>query len=106
MAIGLLCFLQEVLGSRIAGSRPKVSKNASPIVRSLASVYVDSTAAKMAVYGFLVSAPLSHYFVGALQKAFKGRTTLRDKILQILASNLLISPVQISGLVDFVSLSP
>ena len=58
----------------------------------------------MAVYGFLVSAPLSHYLVGALQKAFKGRTTPRDRILQILASNLLISPVQISGLVDFATL--
>lgn len=100
----MLCFLQEVLGSRIAGSRPKISKNPSPIVRSLASVYVDSTAAKMALYGFLVSAPLSHYLVGALQKAFKGRTTPRDRILQILASNLLISPIQISGLVDFVTL--
>lgn len=29
-----------------------------------------------------------------LQKAFEGRTTTKDKILQIIASNLIVSPIQ------------
>lgn len=95
---GTLCFLQEVLGSKLAGAAPKVSKNASPLAHTLASAYIDAKAVKMALYGFLVSAPLSHCLVGALQKAFEGKTSTRDKILQILASNLLISPIQVAGL--------
>jgi len=95
---GTLCFLQEVLGSKIAGVVPKVNKNASPLARTLASAYIDGKAAKMALYGFLVSAPLSHYLVGALQKAFEGKTSSRDKIRQIIASNLLISPIQVAGM--------
>jgi peroxisomal membrane protein 2 len=95
---GTLCFLQEVLGSKIAGAVPKVNKNASSLTRALASAYIDGKAAKMALYGFLVSAPLSHYLVGALQKAFAGKTSSRDRIRQIIASNLLISPVQVAGL--------
>jgi len=66
-------------------------------VRSLAAAYIDAKAFKLALYGFLVSAPLSHFLVGALQNAFKGKTSSRDKILQIIASNLLISPIQVSG---------
>lgn len=95
---GTLYFLQEVLGSRIAGTIPKVHRNASPLARSLASAYIDAKSAKMAVYGFLVSAPLSHYLVGALQKTFEGRTSSRHKILQLFASNFIISPIQVFGL--------
>jgi len=51
----------------------------------------------MAVYGFLVSAPLSHFLIGLLQKAFAGKTSPQAKIGQILASNLLISPIQATG---------
>jgi len=91
-----LCFLQEVLGSKIAGAVPKVHKNASPLARTLASFYIDAKAAKMAVYGLLVSAPLSHYLFGVLQKTFEGKSSFRDKIRQILASNLLISPIQVA----------
>lgn len=50
----------------------------------------------MAIYGFLVSAPLSHILIGVLQKAFAGQTSTRAKISQILASNLLIAPIQTS----------
>jgi len=91
-----LCFLQEVLGSKIAGAVPKVHRNASPLAHALASFCIDAKAAKMAVYGFLVSAPLSHYLFGVLQKAFEGKTSSQDKIRQILASNLLISPIQVA----------
>jgi len=91
-----LCFLQEVFGSKIAGIVPKVRKDASPLSRTLASACIDAKAAKMALYGFLVSAPLSHYLLGALQKAFEGRTSSRYRIRQFLASNLLISPIQVA----------
>ncbi|KAF4623240.1 hypothetical protein D9613_002111 [Agrocybe pediades] len=91
---GTLCFLQEVLGSNLAGTPTKVSKDSSPAVRALASFHVDAKAVKMALYGFLVSAPLSHFLIGLLQKAFAGQTSTRAKVAQILASNLLISPIQ------------
>lgn len=44
--------------------------------------------------GLLISAPLSHTLVTTLQKAFEGKTTPRDKLLQIIASNLIVSPIQ------------
>jgi len=54
-------------------------------------------AVKMAIYGFLISAPLGHFLVGTLQKAFAGKKGTGAKIGQILASNLLIAPIQASG---------
>ena len=51
----------------------------------------------MALYGFLVSAPLGHVLVGLLQKAFAGRTGKRARVGQILASNLLVTPVLAGG---------
>jgi peroxisomal membrane protein 2 len=48
----------------------------------------------MALYGFFISAPLGHFLVGALQKAFAGKTGTAAKIGQIVASNLLIAPIQ------------
>ena len=60
----------------------------------LARARVDARAFKMALYGFVVSAPLSHVLVGELQKAFAGRTGRAAKIGQVLASNLIVSPIQ------------
>jgi len=94
---GTLCFLQEVLGSNLSGSPTRVSKDASPLVRALGKAHVDAKALKMAIYGFLVSAPLSHFLIGLLQKAFAGQTSPRARIAQILASNLLIAPIQTSS---------
>lgn len=93
-----LCFLQEVLGSNLAHlpvKRP--SKDTPFLFHALANVHVDIKAVKMAIYGFLVSAPISHVLIGTLQKAFAGKTGAGAKIAQILASNLLISPIQTSG---------
>jgi len=90
-----LCFLQEVLGSNLAGVPvKKPAKDAPVIAHLLARSHVDIKAVKMAVYGFLVSAPIGHYLVGALQKAFAGKTGAGAKIGQILASNLLVAPIQ------------
>jgi peroxisomal membrane protein 2 len=56
----------------------------------------------MAVYGLLVSAPISHVLVGALQKAFAGRTSRAAKVGQVVASNLIVSPIQtVCELTDF-----
>lgn len=48
----------------------------------------------MALYGFFISAPLSHYLVSGLQRAFRGRTTPLWKLAQIIASNLVVTPIQ------------
>ncbi|TFK36847.1 hypothetical protein BDQ12DRAFT_685975 [Crucibulum laeve] len=93
-----LCFLQEVVGSNLAGTPARqLSKDHSPVVRALAKAHVDTKAIKMALYGFLVSAPLSHFLVGALQRAFAGKTSAGAKIAQIVANSLLISPIQTSA---------
>ncbi|KAJ7357227.1 hypothetical protein DFH08DRAFT_851374 [Mycena albidolilacea] len=90
-----LCFLQEVLGSNIAKMPVKrPARDAPVLVHLLARSHVDMRAVKMAIYGFLVSAPISHFLVGLLQKAFAGKTGTGAKIGQIVASNLLVAPIQ------------
>ena len=51
----------------------------------------------MAAYGALVSAPMGHVMIWMLQKVFANRTSLKSKILQILASNLIVSHKLSSG---------
>ncbi|THG98384.1 hypothetical protein EW026_g3803 [Hermanssonia centrifuga] len=98
ITLGTLQFLQEILASHLAGVPPKrVPKDAPMYQHLLARAKIDSKAIKMALYGFCISAPLGHTLVGLLQKAFAGKTTTKDKIMQILASNLILAPVQISG---------
>ncbi|KAJ7783642.1 hypothetical protein DFH07DRAFT_788559 [Mycena maculata] len=93
-----LCFLQEVLGSHIAHMPVKKPAPDAPVLSHLlARAHVDTRAVKMALYGFLVSAPLSHFLVGALQKAFAGKTGTGAKLAQIFASNLLVAPTQTSA---------
>ncbi|KAJ6621601.1 hypothetical protein B0H10DRAFT_2016599 [Mycena sp. CBHHK59/15] len=95
---GTLCFLQEVLGSNIAHMPVKKPANDAPLlVHLMARSHVDIRALKMALYGFLVSAPLGHFLVGALQKAFAGKTGTGARIAQIVASNLLVAPIQTSA---------
>lgn len=45
----------------------------------------------MAIYGAFISAPLGHFLISILQKIFKGRKSLKAKIMQILISNLIVS---------------
>lgn len=93
-----LQFIQEILASHLAGIPAKrVAKNAPFYEHALAKAKIDSKSIKMAAYGAFISAPMGHFLVGLLQKAFAGKTTTRDKIMQILASNLILSPIQISG---------
>ncbi|TFK56962.1 hypothetical protein OE88DRAFT_1640768 [Heliocybe sulcata] len=91
----VLCFLQEVLATHLAGVPAKKPSPNAPFYRQLlARSQIDSKALKMAIYGFFISAPMGHYLVGALQKAFAGKTSTVAKIGQILASNLLVAPIQ------------
>ncbi|EJD04055.1 uncharacterized protein FOMMEDRAFT_19367 [Fomitiporia mediterranea MF3/22] len=92
---GALCFIQEVLASHVANSPVQRPPKVSPrVAHALAIAKVDVKAFKMAVYGFFVSAPLGHVLVGLLQKVFAGRTGARARVAQILASNLLVAPIQ------------
>ncbi|KAI9736920.1 MAG: hypothetical protein M1818_005971 [Claussenomyces sp. TS43310] len=79
---GTLSGLQELLSSWIAKDR---NKNGN---------YFTSRVPKMAAYGAFISAPLGHVLISILQRVFAGRTSLKAKILQILASNLIIAPIQ------------
>ncbi|EPQ60534.1 hypothetical protein GLOTRDRAFT_68255 [Gloeophyllum trabeum ATCC 11539] len=92
-----LCFLQEVLATHFAGVPAKKPSPDAPLYHQLlARSQIDTKALKMAVYGFFISAPMGHYLVGALQKAFAGKTSTAAKIGQILANNLLVAPIQAS----------
>ncbi|KAJ7706315.1 hypothetical protein B0H17DRAFT_919255 [Mycena rosella] len=98
LTTGTLCFLQEVLGSNIAKMPVQKPASSAPVLlHLLARAHVDLRAVKMALYGFLVSAPLSHFLVGTLQKAFAGKTGTGAKIGQIVANNLLVAPIQTSA---------
>jgi len=79
---GVLSALQEFLASYIAGEK------------SPSGSYVTNRVPKMAIYGAFVSAPLGHVLTLILQRTFQGKTTVKDKILQILFSNLFIAPIQ------------
>lgn len=92
---GTLCFLQEVLASHLAGVPVRQPARDAPLYSHvLARAKVNTRAVKVALYGLLVSAPLSHVLVGALQKAFAGKTGRAARLGQIFASNLIISPIQ------------
>ncbi|KAF2774074.1 hypothetical protein EJ03DRAFT_323415 [Teratosphaeria nubilosa] len=79
---GTLAGLQEFLASWIAKDRNKHGH------------YFTSRVPKMAIYGAFISAPLGHVMISLLQRMFAGRTSLRAKIMQIIVSNLIISPIQ------------
>ena len=59
--------------------------------RSRHGGYFTSRVPKMAIYGAFISAPLGHVLISMLQKLFRGRKSLKAKVLQILVSNLVVS---------------
>ncbi|KAF8425193.1 hypothetical protein EV426DRAFT_632526 [Tirmania nivea] len=79
---GTLHGLQELLASIIAKDRPRNG------------TYLTTRVPNMALYGSLISAPLGHVLVTLLQKAFAGKTSTKAKVLQIIVSNLIVSPIQ------------
>ena len=103
---GVLSALAEVLAGHFAGVAPTATKTPATLDEKkrqaqqnpvgLLSAYaaklgINERALKMFVYGFFISAPMGHVLTGLLQKAFVGRTSTRDKILQIITYNLTVS---------------
>lgn len=85
LTAGTLSGAQELIASFLAKDR---NKNGN---------YFTSRVPKMAAYGAFVSAPLGSLLIWMLQKIFKGRTSLRAKILQILVSNLVVCTSHVFG---------
>ena len=83
----------EVAG--LGGGDNIVAKDAPLLVHVLARAQVSGKAFKMAAYGALVSAPLSHTLVNALQRFFAGKTGLQARLGMLLASQLIVAPIQI-----------
>jgi len=94
---GVLGFLQEVLARHFAGvpSR-KVHPSAGPLEHLFAASKVNAKAFKMALFGFLVSAPLGHTLVKTMHRAFAGRTGPGAKLGMLATSLLVIAPIQIA----------
>jgi peroxisomal membrane protein 2 len=86
-----------VLSAYLAGSRVTASKNAPALAHILAKAKIDSKAFKMALYGFAVSAPLSHYLNGTVQSLFAGKPSKGAKIGQLLSSYFVVMPIQTIG---------
>lgn len=78
LTAGTLAGTQELIASWLSKDRNKHGN------------YFTARVPKMAAYGALISAPIGHFLIWALQKIFKGRTSLKAKILQILVSNLIV----------------
>lgn len=79
LTAGTLAGTQELIASWVAKDRNKHGN------------YFTARVPKMAAYGALVSAPVGHFLIWVLQKIFKGRTSLKAKILQIMFSNFIVS---------------
>jgi len=75
---GSLSAAQEVLATYLSGD---ISKDGS---------YITARVPKMAIYGAFISAPMGHVLINILQRVFAGQTSLQAKILQIVASNLIV----------------
>lgn len=78
LTAGSLAGAQELIVSWLAKDRNKHGHYFTPRVP------------KMAAYGAIVSAPLGHFLIWLLHKFFRGRTSLRAKVIQIVVSNLLV----------------
>jgi len=96
LSVGVLGFLQEVLARHLAGvpSR-RVHPSAGALERLLAASKVNAKAFKMALFGFLVSAPLGHALVKTVHRAFSGRTGPSAKLGMLAMGLLVIAPIQI-----------
>lgn len=80
---GTLNGLAELIGGIISGQKDEESES-----------YFSSRVLKMALYGALVSGPLSHYLIDLVQKAFRrSKKGWASNISQIVAINLLVNPI-------------
>ncbi|GAA5848839.1 hypothetical protein JCM8547_006363 [Rhodosporidiobolus lusitaniae] len=74
----------------VQGVRSKEDKGYSP----LALLKRYQQALKLAAYGFFVAAPLDHYLYCIHERVFAGRTGKKARILEVVAANTLILPIQ------------
>ena len=100
---GVLLFVQEITACHLAGvpsPRPtaKLGTTQYDLEAALSRAKITPRACAMAIYGAFISAPLNHVLVGRLQKAFAGRTTLKDRLLQILTNSVFIAPITTVGM--------
>lgn len=103
---GVLSFVQEITASHLAGvpsPRPTAKSRSTQyaLEAALSQAKITPRAFAMAVYGAFISAPLNHVLVGRLQKAFAGKTKPKDRVLQLLASNILVAPTTTVGMSKF-----
>jgi len=100
---GVLSFLQEPLSSSLAHLPPPepsqtISKNVSPeLALLLARLHISPRALKLALYGFLISAPMGHFLVLLITRAFSGVQGVKARVGQIVMSNLVAAPIQVSA---------
>ena len=100
---GVLFFVQEITASHLAGvpSPRPIAKSGTPqydLEAALSRAKITPRAFAMAIYGAFISAPLNHVLVGRLQKVFAGKTTPKDRLLQILANSICIAPITTVGM--------
>ncbi|RIA87263.1 hypothetical protein C1645_777687 [Glomus cerebriforme] len=88
---GLLSGLQEFVAQELSGT---TSRRKGKARENEQNVFIDEKILKMALYGFLVSGPLNHLLFEMLNKLFKNRTGDSAKLMQILTSQLIITPIQ------------
>jgi len=95
---GVLNFVSEVLIRHFAGAPPSkpLRKNASAWGRFLVWSKINGKAVKLALYGGLIAAPMSHFFVTTMHKAFAGRLRNGVQWHMIGTSMLFIAPIQIA----------
>ncbi|CAG8473800.1 8101_t:CDS:2 [Paraglomus occultum] len=90
---GLLSGLQEYVAQELSGtSRQRKGKGRADHIGNYAGL--DEKVVKMALYGFFISGPLNHVMFETLNRAFKGRTGAGAKLLQIVVSQIIITPIQ------------
>ncbi|KAF9434512.1 hypothetical protein BGZ76_007889 [Entomortierella beljakovae] len=84
---GTLSGLQEVVATKISGM-PK-SKDPNDFVLG-----INKRVVQMTLYGLLISGPLAHALFELVTKRFIGKEGAKWKIAQILATQLINSPIQ------------
>lgn len=98
---GILCGLSEQLASFISSliiqrERKKNNKDKDTENETIIKLFLKSFNFKvplMIIYGFLISTPISHKLYGKLNNFIKPPLTPIKKIIQILLSLLIISPI-------------